>query len=89
MDYDVYMHDLVGLVIIFKKAQDHRKRSLDEKLVGFLCWRIYRLFLFGEDLPFYIWFYSPLLDYDVSLHDLVELFIAVPTSPRSSKSESG
>ena len=29
------------------------------------------------------------MDHDVSLHDLVELFVASPTSPRSSKTESG
>ena len=30
-----------------------------------------------------------MMDNDVSLHDLVELFVASPTSPRSSKTESG
>ena len=29
------------------------------------------------------------MDYDVSLHDVVELVVVIPTSPRSSKSESG
>ena len=37
---------------------------------------------------FIILFYLPLLDYDVSLHDLVELCIANSTSQRSSKTES-
>ena len=45
--------------------------------------------LYTKILPFYIWFYSPLLDYDVSLYILVEIFIAIPTSPKSSKTEFG
>ena len=40
-------------------------------------------------LPFSIWFYPFLLDYDVSLYVLVELIVTIPTSPRSSKTESG
>ena len=47
------------------------------------------MFLFREGLPFYIWFYPTLLDYDVSLYILVELVVTIPTSPRSSKTESG
>jgi hypothetical protein len=39
--------------------------------------------------PFFIWFYSPLQYYDVSMHRLVELVVVIPTSPRSSKTESG
>jgi hypothetical protein len=39
--------------------------------------------------PFIIWFYPPLLDYDVSMDDVVELIVVIPTSPRSSKMESG
>src|SRR5664279_3628891 len=34
-----------------------------------------------------IWFYPPILDYDVSLHILVVLVVVIPTSPRSSKTE--
>ena len=45
--------------------------------------------LYREVKPFSIWFYLPLLDNDVSLHDLVELFVARSTSQRSSKTESG
>ena len=45
--------------------------------------------LFREVKPFPIWFYLPLLDNDVSLHDLVELVVASSTSQRSSKTESG
>ena len=33
------------------------------------------MFFFREGLPFYFWFYPPILDYDVSLHDLVKLFV--------------
>ena len=40
-------------------------------------------------LPFPIWFYPPLLDYDVSLYILVDLVVTIPTSPRSSKTKSG
>ena len=36
-----------------------------------------------------IWFDIPLLDNDISLHDLVELVVANVTSQRSSKMESG
>ena len=45
--------------------------------------------IYIEVKPFSIWFYLPLLDNDVSLHDLVELFVARSTSQRSSKTESG
>ena len=51
--------------------------------------RIYRLFLFREGLPFYIWFYPHMMDYDVALHNLEGLFVVIPTSPRTSKTESG
>ena len=36
-----------------------------------------------------IYFYNIFLDYDVSLYILVELVITIPTSQRSSKTESG
>ena len=42
-----------------------------------------------EALTFPIWFHPKLLDYEVSLHILVELVATIPTSPRSSKTESG
>jgi hypothetical protein len=38
--------------------------------------------------PFIIWFYPPLLDYDVSMHRLVELVVVIPMSQRSLKTES-
>ena len=41
----------------------------------------------GLTLPLLI--YNILLDYDISLHNLVELVVTIPTSPRSSKTESG
>jgi hypothetical protein len=34
---------------------------------------------------FIIWFYPPLLDYDISMHGIVELVVVNPTSPRSYK----
>jgi hypothetical protein len=39
------------------------------------------LYLFG--------FYLPLLDYDFSLHKVIQIFVSFKTSPRSSKTESG
>ena len=39
-------------------------------------------------LSFPFWFYNILLDHDVSLHNLVVLFVTIPTSPRLSKTES-
>ena len=47
------------------------------------------MFLYREVKPFIIWFYPPMMDYDVSLHNLVVLVVASSTSPRSSKTESG
>jgi hypothetical protein len=37
---------------------------------------------------FIIWFYPPLLDYDISMHSIVELVVVNPTSPRSYKQSS-
>jgi hypothetical protein len=45
--------------------------------------------LLREVKPFIIFFYPPLLDYDVSMDEVVELVVVIPTSPRSSKTESG
>lgn len=47
------------------------------------------MFLYREVITFIIWFYHPMMDYDVSLHNLVVLVLAISTSPRSSKTESG
>ena len=58
-------------------------------LLCFLCWRFYRFVIYREVKPFFIWFYPPMLDYDVSLHDFVELVIIFETSPSSSKTEFG
>ena len=44
--------------------------------------------LYREVKPLSIWFQTPLLDYDVSLHDLVELVVIFETSPSSSKTDS-
>ena len=40
-----------------------------------------------ELLPFPIYFYIILLDYDVSLHIIVVLVVTIPTSPRISETE--
>ena len=45
--------------------------------------------LYREVKPLSIWFYLPLLENDVSMHDLVDLFVASSTSQRSLKTESG
>jgi hypothetical protein len=42
-----------------------------------------------EVKTFIIWFYLPWFYYDVSLHKVVELVVAISMSPRSSKMESG
>ena len=55
----------------------------------FLCWRFYRFVYYREVEPFIFWFYPPMMYYDVSLHDLVELVIIFETSPSSSKTEFG
>ena len=44
MDYDVYMHDIVGLVIIFENKPKIIENGVRMKnLLSYLCWRIYRL----------------------------------------------
>ena len=45
--------------------------------------------LYREVKPLSIWFYLPLLYNDVSMYDLVELFVSSSTSQRSLKTESG
>ena len=72
-----YLSNLVGFI------------SFGASLQKLLHFRFYRLFLFREGLPFYIWFYPHMMDYDVALHNLEGLFVAIPTSPRTSKTESG
>ena len=49
----------------------------------FRYWRFYRFIVFREVKPFIIWFYPPLLDYDVSVQKVVELVVVIPTSPSS------
>jgi hypothetical protein len=55
----------------------------------FWCLEILPVCLRREVKPFIIWFYPPRLDYDVSLHKVVELFVVILMSSRSSKIESG
>ena len=45
------------------------------------------MFFNRDVLTFLIWFYPPLLNYDVSLHDLVKLVVVITTSLRTSKTE--
>jgi hypothetical protein len=59
------------------------------KLLRFLCLEVLLVHLLREVKPFIIWFYTPLLDYYVSMDEVVELVVVIPTSPRSSKTESG
>jgi hypothetical protein len=56
-------------------------------LLHFLCLEVLPVCLGREVKPFIIWFYPPWLDYDVSMHRLVELIVVIPTSPRSLKME--
>ena len=60
-----------------------------KNILRFWCWRFYRSFFSREVLPFYTLFHPPSMDYDVSQHDLVKLFVSIPTSPSSSKTEFG
>jgi hypothetical protein len=55
----------------------------------FLCLEVLPVCLRREVKPFIVWFYPPWLDYDVSLHKVVKIVVMIPTSPRSSKMESG
>jgi hypothetical protein len=60
-----------------------------EHFLCFWCLEVLTVCLRREVNPFIIWFYPPWLDYDVSLHKVVELVVVIPMSPRSSKTESG
>ena len=60
-----------------------------EQFLCFWCLAVLTVCLRREVKPFIIWFYAPWLDYDVSLHKVVDLVVVIPTSPRSSKTESG
>jgi hypothetical protein len=60
-----------------------------ELLLRFWCLEVLPGHLYSKDKPFIIWFHPPLLDYDVSMDEIVELVVVIPTSPSSSKTESG
>jgi hypothetical protein len=60
-----------------------------EPFLRFWCLEVLPVYLRREIKHFIIWFYTSWLDYDVSLHKIVELVVVIPTSPRSSKTESG
>jgi hypothetical protein len=51
------------------------KRILDEKLIAFFMLKVLPVCFYREIGPFIIWVYIPLLDYDVSLHEVVELIV--------------
>ena len=50
---------------------------------------VYQIIFYREVLSFPFCFYPPLLDYDVSMYILVDLVVMIPTSQKSSKTESG
>jgi hypothetical protein len=60
-----------------------------ELLLCFWCLEVLPVLLYSLVKPFIIWFHPPLLDYDVSMDEGVELVLVIPTSPSSSKTESG
>ena len=70
------------------QVQVHQRRLSYGSPIVFLVLEVYRFVSFREVLSFPIWFYPPLLDYDVYLYILVELVVTFLTSPRSSKTES-
>jgi hypothetical protein len=60
-----------------------------ELLLRFWCLEVLPVLLYSLVKPFIIWFHPPLLYYDVSTDEGVELVVVIPTSPSSSKTESG
>jgi hypothetical protein len=58
----------------------YQKQISYGKLNAFFILEVLPICLFREVKPFIIWFYTPLLDYDVSMHGFVELVIVIPTS---------
>jgi hypothetical protein len=56
-----------------------------EHFLCFWCLEVLPVCLRREVKSFIIWFYPPWLDYDVSLHRVIELVVVIPTSPRSKK----
>jgi hypothetical protein len=62
---------------------------LHETLIAFLVFEGFTDLSLKRGQTFIIWFDPLLLDYDVSMHGIVELVVVNPMSPRSSKTESG
>jgi hypothetical protein len=60
-----------------------------ELLLRFWCLEVLPVLLDSLVKPFIIWFHPPLLDYDFSMDEGVKLVVVIPTSPSSSKTESG
>jgi hypothetical protein len=59
-----------------------------EHFLQFWCLEILPVYLRKDVKPFIIWFYPPLLYYNVSVDEVVELIVVIPTSLRSLKIES-
>ena len=78
---------ILVLVVIFMTSPSSPKTDFVWKTCCVFVLKVLPVFRFIEVLPFYIWFYLPLLDYDVSMHDLTVLVVVIPTSPRTSKTE--
>ena len=97
MENDVYPHDLVELFVAKSPSLVcHFQRlllssSFQQNWFYFIRTSIAKDVAFPvcekEFLNFPIWFYNILLNYDVSLHNLVVLIVTIPTSPRLSKTE--
>jgi hypothetical protein len=87
MDYDVSMHDHIGLVMFFRKAQAHRVWSPDEK-VAFGCGlekilgRLSESVLTSHPLVF-----STLLKLNIGSFCWIALVVIFPTKLVSSHSE--
>jgi hypothetical protein len=60
-----------------------------ELLLRFWCLEVLSVLLYSLVKTFIIWFHPLLLDYYISMDEGVELIVVIPTSPSSSKTESG
>jgi hypothetical protein len=69
------------------RSSSSKKLISHETLIEFLVFGGFTDLSLKKGQPFIIWFYPPLLDYDVSTHGIVELVVVNPMSPRSSKTE--
>jgi hypothetical protein len=60
-----------------------------ELVLHFWCLKVLLVHLYTQVKPFIIWFHPPLLDYDVSMDEVVELVVVIPMSRSLSKTKSG